>query len=711
MSAPMVDRSNLLRLLSPRSIAFVGGRAMAAALRRCVAGGFEGPAWLVNPHHRTIEGVRCYPSVTGLPQIPDAALLGINGELTVSMVAELAARGVGGAVCHASGFAETGPAGRARQQQLVEAAGPMAVLGPNCYGLLNYADGVFLWPVAHGGRRVERGAAVLTQSGNFAYNLSMSDGGVPLTHVISVGNQAQLGVAALMNVLLDDPRVTAIGLHLEGLVDLEGFAAAAGRALRRGVPVVVWKTGVSEVGARICVSHTSALAGSDAVFRALCERLGLVRVTGPAGFLPTLKIAAMGTLPTGPALVGLTCSGGDAGLLADASDRVGLVVPAPVPEAVGAVQAVLPDFAAATNPLDFTTAVWGDAGALERVFDGALRTPSDAVVLVLDVPPDSGERPACDAVLEAFHRVVSRHGRTGLVVSALPGGLPPDVRSWIEVHGMFALGDVERGLQAWSAVVEYAGRRRARLERGEVDLVPVCPPPTTGETHDLDEWEAKQILRDHGLAIPEGLLTEAECALDEAARLGYPVAVKLVASDLPHKTEAGAVVVGVSGPEALSRTLETMRARVDARFPRLATGPLLIERMVEDGVVELMVGVKRETGLGLLLVVGSGGTAAEILADTQALLLPTTDRAIADALDRLRARPLLEGYRGRPVADKDAIVAAVRAVADYALSRVEVLLELDVNPLIAGPFAAVGADAFIRLARATRHLDEDPHVP
>ena len=234
----MSIRDNLKRLLKPRHLAFVGGRSMARALKRCAEGGFAGPMWLVNPQHSNLEGVPCVASIAELPCAPDGVFIATNRELTLDCVRELATKGAGGAICYASGFAETGAQGQALQRQLLAAAGDMALLGPNCYGLLDYLHCSALWPVAHGGKSVEKGVAVLTQSGNFAYNLSMSDRSLPVAYMASVGNQAQLGVAELMDVLLDEPRVTAIGLHLEGLKNVPGFARAAHKALEKGIPII-----------------------------------------------------------------------------------------------------------------------------------------------------------------------------------------------------------------------------------------------------------------------------------------------------------------------------------------------------------------------------------------------------------------------------------------------------------------------------------------
>lgn len=693
-------RDNLKRMLAPQHVAFVGGRSMARALKRCAEGGYQGQMWLVNPQHDSLEGVPCVRSVAELPCGPDAVFIATNRELTLTCVAELAAIGAGGAICYASGFAETGAEGQALQQQLLKAAGDMALLGPNCYGLLDYLHSSALWPVAHGGKAVEKGVAVLTQSGNFAYNLSMSDRSLPVAYMASVGNQAQLGVAELMDVLLDEPRVTAIGLHLEGLKNVPGFARAAHKALEKGIPIIALKTGVSQIGAELALSHTSSLSGSDALYDALFDRLGVIRVSGPVSFVETLKAAACGNLPAGNSLIALACSGGDAGLIADYAERNDLGLPKLDQGQVGELAQVLPTYANLVNPLDFTTAIWGDGEALNRMLDSALRTEADAAMLVLDYPSEfTGERKECDLLLELYCAALQRHGKTGFVTSAFPELLPAHARERLHAQGVAALQGVEDGLAAWGRIAGYQRNRQALLALGESALVPLCPQALEGEGRLLNEWDSKQALKAFGLPTPNGVLSTPDKALKDAETLGYPLVLKAVSAQLPHKTEAGAVALNLKDGAALSAALEKMRASIAAYAPGVVFDQLLLEPMAKPPLAELIVGIKRENDFGLALVIGAGGILVELLKDSRSLLLPTTDGAIRNALLSLRSAPLLQGFRGRESADLDALVTAIRAVADYACENAAHLRELDVNPLLVGAHGTTAVDALIRLGQ------------
>ena len=694
-------RDNLKRMLAPQQVAFVGGRSMARALKRCAEGGYAGAMWLVNPQHDSLEGVPCVRTIAELPCGPDAVFIATNRELTLTCVAELAAIGAGGAICYASGFAETGAEGQALQQQLLQAAGDMALLGPNCYGLLDYLHSSALWPVAHGGQAVEKGVAVLTQSGNFAYNLSMSDRSLPVAYMASVGNQAQLGVAELMDVLLDEPRVTAIGLHLEGLKNVPGFARAAHKALEKGIPIIALKTGVSQIGAELALSHTSSLSGSDALYDALFERLGVIRVSGPVSFVETLKAAACGNLPTGNSLIALACSGGDAGLIADYAERNALTLPKLDNGQVGELAQVLPSYANLVNPLDFTTAIWGDGEALNRMLDSALRTEADAAMLVLDYPAEfTGERKECDLLLDLYCQALLRHGKTGFVTSAFPELLPPHARERLHAQGVAALQGVEDGLAAWGRIAGYQQNRQALLALGESALVPLCPSALCGEGQLLNEWESKQALRAFGLPTPNGVLSTPANALQDAQKLGYPLVLKAVSAQLPHKTEAGAVALNLKDAAALGAALTKMSASIKAYAPDVVVEQLLLEPMATPPLAELIVGIKRENDFALALVIGAGGVLVELLQDSRCLLLPTTDGAIRNALLSLRSAALLQGFRGREAADLDSLVTAIRAVGDYACENAGQLLELDVNPLLVGAAGTTAVDALIRLGHA-----------
>ncbi len=690
-------RQNLDRLLKPRRIAYVGGDAAAHALNSSDLIGFAGEVWAVNPGRPALGRHRCYGSLAELPGVPDAAFVAVSRERSVEVVAELAALGAGGAVCYAAGYKEMGPEGAALQTRLAAAAGEMALVGPNCYGMLNYLDGAALWADVHGGTRVARGVAVVSQSGNIALNLTMTGRSVPLAQVISVGNQAVLQIGDYIEALADDPRITAIGLYLEGLEDVAAFSRAAEHALAKGKPLVALKVGRSEVAARLALSHTSSLAGRDEVYDALFERLGILRVESLSGFMETLKLLSFGGPLPGRRLGVLTCSGGDAALTADLAQQQGLSVPALSDRQVAAMKPLFGSFTTVANPMDYNTEIWGRRDALETCFAALMSEGVDATLLIIDYAHAGlPGLEAWDTALEALIAAAESSGGRAFPVASFPELLPAQVRERAIAAGLVPLQGLEDAIVALAAGARYGEIQSAKREAaaaGKLRL-PESDPAPAGSAG-LDEWASKQRLAAAGLRVPRGRKVAAAAAETAAREIGFPVVVKAVNASLVHKSDAGAVALNLRDAGAVTEALQAM-ADLAENF--------IVEEMVPGALAELIVGIKREPGFGLALVIGSGGELVELVQDSAVLLLPTDRTAVEAALEGLKAARLLAGFRGRPPGERAAAVEAILAIAAFAEDERDRLLELDVNPLLILPDGqgAVAADAYIRLATSER---------
>jgi acetyl-CoA synthetase len=660
--------------LAPRHVAVFGGRAAAEVVRQCRALGFAGEIWPVHPRHEFMEGLPCYPDVAALPAAPDASFIAVPRQGTVELVAALAARDAGGAICYASGFAEVGGEGIALQQQLAAAAGDMALLGPNCYGMLNYLDGVALWPDQHGGQRLARGVAIVTQSGNIGLNLTMQTRGLPLACLITVGNKAGTSIEAIVEALLLDPRISAIGLHIEGLDDVAAFSRVALQALRQRVPLVALKAGSSALGAEITMSHTSSLAGPDALYQALFQRCGVARVLDLAGLLETLKLLHVhGALP-GRRIVSASCSGGEASLVADLAQARGLDMPALPAPAHQRLHAVLGNKVNVANPLDYHTYIWGDLAAQTECFVGLLDCRFDAHLLVLDFPrQDRCTSASWQTTVDAFVAAHEGHGARGLVVSSLPEGLPESVASQLLARGIAPMQGLADCLDAISHAA-LIGQAQA----GVTQATPLATsvPRAVGRARLLDEASAKQALARFGLPVPQGRVLERAQALPFAAALGYPVVVKAVAPALAHKTEAGAVRLNLMNAAEVEAALTAMAPLSDQ---------FLVEQMVRSALAELLVGVQHDPQFGLTLTLGAGGVFVELLRDSVTRLLPLSRAELLQALQSLAMWPMVTGYRGRAAGDVEAVLDAIEAIIAYATAHADRLLELDVNPLLVLP--------------------------
>jgi acetyl-CoA synthetase len=684
---PETPRSRLQRLLNPRSLAVIGGRPAEVAVEQCRAIGYAGDIWPVHPTRAQVGGVPCFADLSQLPGVPDAAFVAVNRERTIEVVAELARIGVGGVVCHASGYAEDGEEGARLQRDLVAAAGDLALVGPNCLGLVNYLDGAALWPEQQGGVRVESGVALIAQSGNIAENLTMHRRSLPIATLVTIGNSAVTGVVDLVEAMLDDPRITAIGLCLEEIPEVAAFSRVAIEALRRRVPVVALKSGSSELGAQVTLSHTSSLADSDVLVDALFRRLGIARVHDVETLLETLKLLHVHGAQPGIEIASASCSGGEAALLADLAHQTGLTMPA-LPEATRTrLLDVLGHRVAVRNPLDYHTYIWGDGDRLTECFTALLDAGHDQHLLMLDFPRadrcDTGE---FETTVTAWEAAQQKTGARTCVVSSLPESMPEEVGRRLLDAGIAPMQGIRSCLAAIAAAAEV-GSAQAAVD--EILPLPSADPPLRGPVVWWDEADAKAALAAYGVSVPASAVTADAGELPAlASELGYPVVLKALGSDLAHKSDVGGVVVGLASADAVRRAAAAMADLAD-RF--------LVERMVPGALLELLVGVQRDPRLGLGLTLGAGGVLVELVDDTATLLLPATPAQIRAALTGLRVGPVLEGFRGQ-VADLEAVVSAVQAIAAFALDHADRLVELEVNPLLVLPDGAMAVDALIRLA-------------
>lgn len=647
-------------------------------IEQCQAMRFEGQIWPVHPKAEEIAGLPAFASVVDLPEAPDATFIGVNRMTTIDVVQQLSDRGAGGAVCFASGFLEAQAEdadGADLQNRLLKAAGEMPILGPNCYGLINYLDGALLWPDQHGGQRCSSGVAIITQSSNIAINLTMQQRSLPLAYIVTAGNQAQADISHIGIALLEDDRVSALGLHIEGIKDLRAFEALAARARALGKPIVALKVGKSDQARAATVSHTASVAGGDSGAAALLARLGIARVDDLPTFLETLKLLHVaGWLPSNR-IASISCSGGEASLAADTAHGRDIIFPPLNPRQSENLRASLGPMVALANPLDYHTYIWRDVDAMTRAF-AAMMDPSLAItLLIVDFPrPDRCSAADWDCAIEATVAARQQTGANVGMVATLPELLPEDVAARLMQAGVVPFCGLSEAIKA----CEAAGRPAASSTE------PLLLPTPTVEPNLIPEAEAKRRLSDYGLRIPISHRARTPGAARAcAADIGYPVVLK--GEGLAHKSEAGAVVLSLQSGGEVSDAANHMDAR-----------SFLVEEMITGTVAELLIGVVKDPAHGFVLTLAAGGTLTEILQDSASLLLPASDAMIEEALSSLRINTVLNGYRGKPAADRAAILRAIRAVEAYVLDHAEGLEEIEINPLICTPLDAIAADALMR---------------
>ena len=658
----------LHRLLAPRSIAVVGGAPAERVVRQCLKLGFAGPIWPVNPKRSELAGVACVPTLDALPEVPDAVFLGVNRHATVEAMATLRSIGAGGAVCYGSGFAESGEADL--QRDLLDAAGDLPFFGPNCYGFVNTFDRVALWPDEHGMQAFDRGAAIVSQSGNVAVNLTFQQRGLRLGTIISVGNQASVGMEDCVEAFLDDPRITAIGLFLEAVRNPQHFASVARRAHSQEIPLVALHTGRSETGAAIAMSHTGSISGRAAAYDALFARYGVATVTTPAEMLETLKVLDNGGRLAGPRVVSMSCSGGEASLVADRSEHSALRFDPFTTEHRQRIESTLTELVTVSNPFDYHTFMWGDRAATSKCFATVMDGPQDVTMLVLDAPPSPDNDPAAWIVAaDALADAAELTGQRAVIVATMGECLNEELRSHIFDRGLTPLLGLAEGLAALQAAAQVG-------QRCEATHAAVAEP---GETRLIDEAQAKARLAAVGVAVPTGRTTAAGGVKAAAAEIGYPITLKALGQ--AHKSESGAVKVGLANGDAVTEALAAMPP----------SDKYLVEATVTDVVAEVLVAVRRDPPIGWLVSLGFGGVMTEVWSDVTHLLAPVTDQQVRQALSGLRSYPLLTGFRGRPAADIEALVSLVVTLTDAVVGTTAV--EVELNPVLVGRRGAVAVDA------------------
>jgi acyl-CoA synthetase (NDP forming) len=663
---------DLSRLLNPRSIAVIGGSPAARVVEQCLKLGYTGKIWPVHPTKKEMHGVACFPSLADLPGVPDAAFVAVNRHLTLDAISQLSAMGAGGAVCYASGFAESGDV--ELQTELVRRADELPILGPNCYGYINALDGIALWPDEHGCLPVQHGVGIISQSGNVGINLTMQQRGLNMAYMVTVGNQAGGGVEDALQSFIDDDRVTAIGMFIEAVREPIRFAQLAQLAYNKGKRIVALQTGKSEAGALIAASHTASLAGNRQAYAALFERCAVATVETPTELIETLKMLDNGGVLSGYRLASLSCSGGEASLIADMSEFTNLKFEPFPAEQTARIEATLTELVHVANPFDYHTFMWGDKTAMTATFSETMRGEHDATLLLLDAPPREDQDSSSWLVAaEAFAAAAQATGRRAVCVATMSENFSESMRNSIMSLGLNAAQGLRETLVALDRAAWLGTHSPMALPE------PVVAP---GETALVDEANSKTMLASWGVPVPQGARCTRNSVVAESQRIGFPITLKGLG--LAHKSEAGAVAVGLRDADQLIAALNAMPSDI-AEF--------LVEQTVTGIVAEVLVSIRRSAPLGWLITVGAGGVLTELWKDTQCLLAPATAQDIQGALQKLRIAPILNGYRGKPAANIDSLVSAILTLQHNVVGSD--LAEVELNPVLVTTTSSVAVDALI----------------
>ncbi len=697
----MTRSERLKRMLNPASAVFVGGSNLAPAIANTKAKGFAGRIYVVNPFRDEIAGIACHESVRELPEAPDLAFLAVPKEAVCKALAELAAKGVAGTICNAAGFSEMRGEGIDRQIEFVDAAGSMPVLGPNCPGFSNFLDNAAFTQDHFGDHEtVTQGVAVVSNGGAYLSDLGCARRSLPIAYLIGTGNQACVSIADVLDVILDDDRVKAVNLYIEGLTDVPMLSRAALKAIRKALPVVVVKGGRSTTGERAARTHTASLAGDTAIGAALFERFGFVEAANPIQAIETLKMLVHTARPKGNRVAFATTSGSYAVIGGDTAEAAGLVMPPMSAETAARVKPHLPPFILPSNPLDFSDGQFAGDEAQAEMFDHYLRDGYDLAMLMMSFPPPGGWVPeSWHRTATQFARAAARQGLPCAFINTVPEDLPEEARVAMIAEDMAPLMGLDHGIRAVADAARYAAIHAKVAAHEDRHILLAEPDEPSPAQRNFNEAEAKRLLAEAGVPVPKAIVTSDGIGTDQ---LAYPVALKALSAEILHKTEIGGVQLGIASPEELPAAIAVMRHQIQEARPGTEVSSFLVEEMVADSLGELLVGVRGVPGIGQVMTLAMGGVTAELLQDSASLILPAATPTIERSLRQLKLFPMLDGWRSRPAADVTGIVATIAAIAKLAERFGSALDILEINPLLVGPArragpACIAVDAVLRL--------------
>lgn len=708
----MTKPARFTRFFSPRSITIVGASQDMVSISgqpiaHLKAKGYAGAVYPVNPRYEEVAGYRCYPDVAALPEAPDVAVIAVGAKRVLEAIDALGRKGCGFAVILSSGFAEAGEEGARAQRELAAIARSygMDVIGPNCQGFMNIAERIHVgFGAPYGATYPAGGLSLTSQSGAFGNSIVMlaSAEGVGLHHYVSTGNESVTTSLDFMDALIDDPGTRVIAGYVEGFQDAHRVIDIGRRATAAGKPIVVWKVGSSEAGAKAAASHTANLGGATALYRAAFKQAGIVEANDIGDLADCAKALLPGWQPRGNRLAIVTLSGGAGIAMADRAAEVGLELPSLGDDTIAALKGVLPSFAAIANPLDVTAGLLNDPELIRVTLDRLALDPNIdmvalalaaasgklAVLLAEEVVRLSRERAL--PVFVAWNADPSSNAEAYAILDA--AGIPRYTSPVRCARGIGAL---------WSFTV---ARKRLAARQAETTMhlqSTVARALLTGRTGDLNEADGKRLLAAYGIAVTRETLARSDReAAAAAASIGYPVVMKIQSADIAHKTEAGGVRIGVANEVAARVAFDEIVASAVAYAPGAAIDGVLVQEMISGGT-ELILGVQNDALFGPAVMVGLGGIFAEVMKDVSFRLAPLM-RSDAEAMVReLRGFALLDGARGRPKADVAAVVDTLMRLSALAVDLRESLAELDINPLAVLP-AGQGVRALDALVKPRR---------
>jgi acetate---CoA ligase (ADP-forming) len=693
------------RLFHPRGIAIIGAsaditRIGSHPLKALKNAGYAGGVYPINPRYPELHGLKCYPDAMSVPKPCELAVVAVPAPGVVQAIRDCGKAGIPFAVVLTAGFRESGPEGRKLEEELKRALSETGVriVGPNCQGMLSVEARVW---AAFGSvsdeTELKAGAVSCAfQSGGFGYaivNLAEAQG-VGFRYCVSSGNEVDITTPELLSAFLDDPGTSLAFAYLEGTPDARRLLDLGAKSLRTGKPVLIWKAGTTDAGIKAAASHTANMTGSYDLYRAAMRQCGLIEVDDVEPIVDIAKLFAQGREPAGSTIGVLSISGGSGVVFADAAVRGGLTLPPFAPQTLAKMRELVPAFGSPENPADITAAVFSDATLFSRTLEVVLEDPGlDQLAILLA----SISGPRADHSAEVIAAAAAKTRKPVHVAWSGRHAKSEKAVKVLEAAGVPFVTTPVRLARAAAVLARFAADRRRLLPR----KAPSAPKPAAVTLPvgavTLNEAESKAVLRAFGVpAANEAFVASGEDVEKAAGHLQAPFAVKVVSRDVPHKTEAGGVRLGV-GRESLAEAARAVADNAHKAVPGAKIDGVLVSEMAQG--LETLIGVINDPAFGPVVALGLGGVLTEVLKDVTYRVAPFDLETAREMIAELRAAKLFEGYRGKPAADKEALARALVAVSGMAMALAPRLKELDINPVFVRPAGqgVVAADALVVL--------------
>ena len=657
---------DLNKLFRPKKLAIIGGYWADFVYDENIKIGFKGKIWHINPKRRTTKKKKYYKSLADLPSIPDCVYIAVSNDLTIKLMKDISDMGAGGAVCLASRFSELNTTeGKEKTKKLIDNSGKTPFLGPNCYGFINYFDRVSVWSDQVAGNQTNKGVAIICQSGTIGNTISFNHRSLPIGYIISLGNQAKIGIEDTIEYALKDKRVTAIGIYAEGFTSINKLIRVLKISKEKKIPIAIVKVGRSKIASKTILTHTGSLSGKENIYDALFKRMGVARCETLSELTELLKYFHTHGVISNDQISIMGPSGGDMAMLGDAAEALNLKFGKIKPQIKNDLKKVNHPGVIVSNPFDMQTYNWNDPDNIEKTFKIFFKNNFSSISLMLDFPNmEKCDTHEWDAIVNKYIKVAKKY-KNGSLISSLSDTMPKHIRDKCINNGISPLQGMKEALFTIKKAIEIGS-----IWKNESAVKNYKVKRQNKNIKTYSEFESKKILKKIGIRIPKGIISDKIKLKKDSAKIGYPLVAKIHSNMIFHKSEHNGVKTNIKNFNELISKTKTFKNQI------------LLEKMVKDSLIEILIGIKIDDEFGPVIVIGAGGIYTELIRETKTLLLPLTKNDIQNELKNMKIGKILFGYRNQDRADIDSLIKTILSLSKFAEKNINKLHEIEINPLI-----------------------------